>query len=135
MKAEMKALINSEYIVCFFDVLGQRDWMKDVIINGKANPAKQYELDRLAFLTNDMRDIFRESARNFARDKGFSIEEGRDYGVHQFSDSTILYLRKDLEQAPALFHIWLLDLSLRSLEWQSMNLYFSLSAAVERAGC
>lgn len=124
MKVGMNPLLNSEYIVCCFDVLGHRDWMKDVIINGKANPAKHYELDWLAFLTNDMRDIFRESARNFARDKGFSIEEGHDYGVHQFSDSTILYLRKDLEQTPALFHIWLLDLSLRSLEWQSMNLYF-----------
>ena len=124
MSMEANEFLKSEYIVCFFDVLGQKDWMKDVILGGKINPVKQYELDRLAFLTNDMRDIFRESARNYARDKGFSISEGLAYGVQQFSDSTILYMRRDIEFSPGLFHIWLLDLSLRALEWQSMNLYF-----------
>ena len=42
---------NSEYLICFYDFLGQKEWMKSAVKDGKVVPEKQSELDLIAAST------------------------------------------------------------------------------------
>lgn len=117
-------LLTSEYIVCFYDVLGQRDWMNSAFDkSGQFVAEKQIELNKIVASTRQARAIFRERIEEFAKAKEFAIQEGVDYGVQQFSDSTVIYVSLKHEWCLHIFHLLLLDVAFHSLEWHAFGLY------------
>lgn len=119
---------NSEYLVCFYDFLGQKEWMKSAVKNGKVVPEKQSELNLIAASTMRACQMVKNRVQEFAKATSAKLSEGTDYGVQQFSDSTVIYVRKEIERAPELFYNILLDVSLHALEWQSVG--FGVRGAV-----
>lgn len=112
---------NSEYLVCFYDFLGQREWMASAVKKGKVVPGKQSELDLIASSTMRACQIVKNRAQEFSNATSVKLSEGVDYGILQFSDSTVIFVRKEIERAPELFYNILLDVSLHALEWQSVG--------------
>lgn len=119
---------NSEYLICFYDFLGQKEWMKSAVKDGKVVPEKQSELDLIAASTMRACQMVKNRILEFEKVSSVKLSEGTDYGVQQFSDSTVLYVRKEIERAPELFYNILLDVSLHALEWQSVG--FGVRGAV-----
>lgn len=120
--SEMEQYESNEYLVCFYDVLGQREWMKAALMDGQIAPSKQHELNLIASSTNRACQSVRDRVKEFAAHESLNLVEGKDFGVQQFSDSTVIYVSKSLESAPELFHLILEDVAFHSLEWQSVGL-------------
>lgn len=120
--SELEQYESNEYLVCFYDVLGQREWMNTAVKDGKIDPSKQYELNLIASSTNRACQSVRDRIKEFAAHEALNLVEGKDFGVQQFSDSTVIYVSKSLESAPGLFSLILEDVAFHSLEWQSVGL-------------
>ena len=120
--SEIEQYESNEYLVCFYDVLGQREWMKAAVKDGKIDSSKQQELNLIAFSTNRACQGVRDRVKEFATQEALNLIEGKDFGVQQFSDSTVIYVSKSFEAAPGLFHLILEDIAFHSLEWQSVGL-------------
>ena len=120
--SELEQYESNEYLVCFYDVLGQRDWMNEAVKGGKIDPSKQFELDLIASSANRACQSVRNRVKEFAAHETFELMEGKDFGVQQFSDSTVIYVSKSFETAPWLFRLILEDVAFHSLEWQSVGL-------------
>lgn len=113
---------TSEYLVCFYDVLGQKEWMKTAVKDCAVIPGKQDELNRIASLTMTACQKIRDAISRFSKENSIRLIKGKDYGVQQFSDSTVIYVRKSIELAPRLFYEVLLDVSCHILESQAEGL-------------
>ena len=110
--------ISKEYYVCYFDVLGQRNAMKGIYDNAALiSPDVQWEIDKtsgtLWMMYEDLHDLICEMLRepselydNLKHEQRSEISQlsceefvekirNIDYGVIQFSDSTLFYVESD----------------------------------------
>lgn len=114
---------GDEYIVCFYDIMGQREWMKNAIDeSGQLLPENQLVLNKQVDFLRQTVSVFRNRVNELAKEKAFDIQEGQDYGVQQFSDSTVLYIRSSHEWCAYILHLWLLDISFNALWMQAIGL-------------